>query len=57
MTHYSVAERPIISSVTKTLVFLIKRRKILDLLLNLKLDSICQQGLTFILEPISIRSK
>ena len=31
MTDYSVADRPIISSVTKRLVFLIKRREILDL--------------------------
>ena len=36
MTHYSVAHRPIISSVTKRLVFLIKRREILDLAVEFK---------------------
>ena len=35
MTHYSVADRPIISSVT-ILVFLIKRREILDLAVEFK---------------------
>ena len=36
MSHYAVADRPIISSVTKRLVFLIKRREILDLAVELK---------------------
>ena len=36
MPHYSVADRPIISSITKRLVFLIKRREILDLAVEFK---------------------
>ena len=36
MSHYSVADRPIISSITKRLVFSIKRREILDLAVKFK---------------------
>ena len=36
MTHYAVANRPIISSIIKGLIFLIKRREILDLAVEFK---------------------
>ena len=39
MSHYSVADRPIISSVTRRLVFLIKSREILDLAVELKVKA------------------
>ena len=57
MAHYSISDRPIISSIIKGLVFLIKGREILDLAVEFKVRFYLTTKITFILEPISIRSK
>ena len=57
MAHYSISDRRIISSIIKGLVFLIKGREILDLAVEFKVRFYLTTKITFILEPISIRSK
>ena len=56
MAHYSVADRLIISSIIKGLVFLMKKREILDLAVEFKIRFYLPTKirLTFILGPISI---